>query len=318
MPKPKMLVVGSLNIDMVLKIDRMPEVGENLFALDFSMLPGGKGNNQAIACSRLGGIVNVIGKIGDDEFGARLLLNLEQENIQYHFVTKQPLTHTGLAFIFINRNGEPRLLVAPGANMYLTTEDLDNASQLFKACDTLLIQLEVPHSVVRKSIEMAHALKIPVILNPAPAQSFPLELLNRNDIISPNLYEAEVLTQTKIFSVDDSVKAMMILEERCLSRKVITLGEMGAIATYDANRLMYLLPREIEVQDTTAAGDAFNAGIAYGLSTGMSWLETLQMANNAAALACTRVGAQSALPYFRDTVRFSENYGKGEVRFIDV
>lgn len=317
MQKPQMLVVGSLNIDMVLNIDRMPETGENLFARNFTMFPGGKGNNQAIACSRLGGQVSVIGKIGDDDFGARLLMNLEQENVQYHFVTKQPLTYTGLAFIFVDRKGEPRLLVAPGANMYLTPEDVENASQLFYACEILLIQLEVPHNVVTQAIERAHGKGIPIILNPAPAQAFPLEFLTKTDTITPNLYEAEVLARTKIHSIEDAIHAMHVLEKRCVARKVITLGEMGALATLPSGGMVHLKPRNVEVRDTTAAGDAFNAGIAYGLTTGMEWMETLHLANNAAALACTRIGAQSALPYLRDVIRYSDRQGKGETHIYD-
>ncbi len=316
MQKPKMLVVGSLNIDMVLNIDRMPEVGENLFARNFTMFPGGKGNNQAIACSRLGGQVSVIGKIGDDDFGARLLMNLEQENVQYDFVTKQPLAHTGLAFIFVDQKGEPRLLVAPGANMYLTPDDLENASQLFHACEMVLIQLEVPHNVVTQAIEKAHEIGVHIILNPAPAQIFPLEFLTQNDTITPNLYEAEVLAHTKIQSIKDAIRAMNILEQRCVARKVITLGEMGALATLPSGGMVHLKPRDVEVRDTTAAGDAFNAGIAYGLTTGMEWMETLHLANNAAALACTRVGAQSALPYLRDVIRYSQRQGKGETQIF--
>ncbi|MCX6089573.1 MAG: ribokinase [Candidatus Atribacteria bacterium] len=314
----RVLVVGSLNIDMVLKIDRMPETGENLFARDFSMLPGGKGNNQAIACARLGLMVYMIGKIGDDDFGARLRMNLEQENVDFSFVTRQSLTHSGLAFIFIDQYGENRIIVAPGANMKLGVGDLENASQLFETCEFLILQLEVPHDVVKKAIQHAHDYGVKVILNPAPAQSFPVEILGENDFITPNQYEAEVLSGVRIRTLDDAVKAVKVLDERCAARKVITLGEKGALASDQKNRFLHLFPRQIDVQDTTAAGDAFNAGLAFGLSTGMDWISTLQLANNAGAIACTRVGAQSALPYMRDIKNFSSTHGEGEFRYVDL
>ena len=313
----RILIIGSLNIDMILKIDRMPETGENLFAKQFTMLPGGKGNNQSVACARLGLMVYMVGKTGDDDFGVRLRLNLEQENVDYNFVTKQALTHSGLAFIFIDAKGENRILVAPGANMKLSVDDIENASQLFKSCDYLILQLEVPHSVVKSAIQKAHENNVKVILNPAPAQPFPIEMLTESDIITPNQYEAEVLSGVKIRSVEDAIQALKALNRRCPSRKVITLGEKGALASDSDHRYLYLVPRKIDVQDTTAAGDAFNAGLAYGLSKGMEWVATLQLANNAGAIACTRIGAQSALPYLRDIDSFYAAQGAGEIRYFD-
>ena len=315
--KPRVLVIGSLNLDMVLKIDRMPESGENLFAKGFSMFPGGKGNNQAIACARLGAWVSMIGKVGDDEFGDRLLLNLEQENVDFNFVTRKPLTHTGLAFIFVDEKGENRILVAPGANMELSVEDIDGARELFKSTDFLLLQLEIPKEVVWKSIENAHRYGVRVVLNPAPAQPFPIEILSSDDIITPNKYEAEVLSGVKINSLQEAKEAIAVLERRCQARKVITLGEQGAIATYEDGKLVYLPPREIKVEDTTAAGDAFNAGLVMGIGMGKSWIEALKLANTAGAIACTMIGAQSALPHMRDIEKFIEKAGDGEVEIID-
>lgn len=315
--KARVLVIGSLNMDMVLKVERMPEVGENLFAREFSMFPGGKGNNQAIACARLGAVVSMIGKVGDDDFGARLLLNLEQENVDYAFVTKQPLTHTGLAFIFIDARGENRILVAPGANMKLSVRDVENALELFKSCDFLLLQLEIPHEVVYRAIEVAHRFGLTVVLNPAPAQQFPIEILTANDIMTPNKYEAEVLSGVTITSRDDAVRALRVLAERSRARVVITLGEQGAIADLGDGRCVYLPPRKVPVEDTTAAGDAFNAGLLVGIAQGRSFLEALKLANTAGAIACTKVGAQTALPYMRDLEEFIAQHGEGEVEFLD-
>ncbi|MDI3542663.1 MAG: ribokinase [Candidatus Atribacteria bacterium] len=316
MPKPKVLVVGSLNIDMILKIERMPEVGENLFVKEFSMLPGGKGNNQAVACARLGALVSMIGKVGDDEFGERLFANLAQENVDFAFVTRQALVHTGLAFIFVDEKGENRILVAPGANMKLSVGDLDSALELFKASDFLILQLEIPHEVVKRCIEYAHRFGVRVVLNPAPAQPFPIEILTANDIITPNKYEAEVLSGVKIRSLDDAIKAIQVLDERCPARKVITLGGEGALASYEGNQFVYLPAREVKVEDTTAAGDAFNGGLVVGIGMGKDWIGALKLANNAGAIACTKVGAQSALPHFRDVERLVEKIGEGEIKII--
>lgn len=317
MKKPRILVIGSLNLDMVLKVDRMPTSGENLFVKSFSMFPGGKGNNQAIACARLGALVSMMGKVGDDEFGDRLLLNLEQENVDFQFVTRKSLTHTGLAFIFIDEKGENRILVAPGANMELLVEDIDGAKELFKSSDFLLLQLEIPKEVVRKSIDSAHRYGVRVVLNPAPAQPFPIEILSSDDIITPNKYEAEVLSGVKIESIEDAKRALQVLDRRCHAQKVITLGEKGAIATYQEKKFLYFPPREINVEDTTAAGDAFNAGLVMGIGMGKSWIEVLKLANTAGAIACTMIGAQSALPHMRDIEKFIERAGDGEVIVID-
>jgi ribokinase len=316
--RAKVLVIGSLNMDMVLRIERMPEVGENLFVREFSMFPGGKGNNQAIACARLGALVSMIGKVGDDDFGARLLLNLEQENVDYAFVTKQPLTHTGLAFIFIDERGENRILVAPGANMKLSVQDVENALELFKSCDFLLLQLEVPHEVVRRAIEVAHRFGIIVVLNPAPAQEFPIEILTASDIMTPNKYEAEVLSGVTITTLEDAVRALRVLRRRTRARTVITLGDQGAIASVDDTTCVYLPSRKVQVEDTTAAGDAFNAGLLVGIAQRKDWVSALKLANTAGAIACTRVGAQSALPSMRDLERFLEEHGEGEVEFLSV
>ena len=318
MERAKVLVIGSLNMDMVLRIERMPEVGENLFVREFSMFPGGKGNNQAIACARLGALVSMIGKVGDDDFGARLLLNLEQENVDYAFVTKQPLTHTGLAFIFIDEQGENRILVAPGANMKLSVQDVENALELFKSCDFLLLQLEVPHEVVRRAIEVAHRFGMIVVLNPAPAQEFPIEILTASDIMTPNKYEAEVLSGVTITTLEDAVRALRVLRRRTRARTVITLGDQGAIASVDDTTCVYLPSRKVQVEDTTAAGDAFNAGLLVGIAQRKDWVSALKLANTAGAIACTRVGAQSALPSMRDLERFLEEYGEGEVEFLSV
>lgn len=318
MTRPRILVVGSMNMDMVLEIERMPAAGENLFVKKFSMHPGGKGNNQAIACSRLGGVVRMVGKVGDDDFGERLLINLEQENVDYCFVFREELMHTGLAFIFVEESGENRILVAPGANMALSCEDLERAAHLFKSSDFLLLQLEVPLEVVKRAIKMAHEIGLRVILNPAPAQPFPLEILGPRDIITPNKYEAEVLSGMKIERIEDAVRTIKLLDKRCPSWKVITLGEMGAVASYRNDSFLYLHPRKVEVRDTTAAGDAFNAGLVVGIGQGKEWVEALLLANNAGAIACTKVGAQSALPYLRDIERFVSENGRGEFEIVNI
>lgn len=317
MNRATVLVVGSINMDMVLTIERMPAAGENLFVRNFSMYPGGKGHNQTIACARLGAEVSIIGKVGDDDFGERLLLNLEQENVNYNFVTKRSMVHTGLAFIFIDDKGESRILVAPGANMELDTEDLEKGKQLFKVSDFLILQLEIPYQVVCQAIEIAHHFGVRVVLNPAPAQHFPIEMLLPNDIITPNQYEAEILSGVKINTLKDAVRSMQVLEKRCPAQKVITLGQDGALASLDERRYLHLLPRKVKVEDTTAAGDAFNAGLVMGIATKKDWIEALKLANNAGAIACTKLGAQSALPYMRDIEQFVSRWGEGEVEIID-
>ncbi|QPM67877.1 ribokinase [Atribacter laminatus] len=315
---PKILIVGSLNIDMIIKTNYMPKIGENILIQEFSMLQGGKGSNQAIACSRLGLEVYMVGKIGDDEFGNQIHANLKKEQINYRFVTKNTDSHTGLAFIFIDNKGENRILVAPGANMKLSVGDLSDVLPLFKICKYLLLQLEIPQKVVKSAIQMAHQIGLRTILNPAPAQHFEIETLSKEDILTPNQHEAEILSGIKINTIIDAIKAIQLLKKRCESRIVFTLGKMGAIASDSTNRIIHLLPRNVDVKDTTAAGDSFNAGLLYGLTQGKDWLEALMLANTAGAFACTKLGAHNSLPNINDINDFYNIHGKGNIIYYNV
>jgi ribokinase len=315
---PKILIVGSINIDMIIKTNFMPNIGENIIIQEFSMLQGGKGSNQAMACARFGLEVYMVGKIGNDEFGSQIYANLKKEKINYRFVTKNTDNHTGLAFILIDNKGENRILVAPGANMKLSVEDLSDVLPLFKMCKYLVLQLEIPQKVVKSAIQMAHQNGLITILNPAPAQHFEIEILSKEDILTPNQHEAEVLSGIKINTIIDAIRAIQLLKKRCESRIVFTLGKMGALACDSKNRIIHLLPRNVDVKDTTAAGDSFNAGLLYGLAQGKDWLEALMLANTAGALACTKFGAYNSLPNLSDINDFYNIHGKGNVIYFNV
>jgi ribokinase len=301
MTKP-VLVVGSLNMDMVVRAPRHPQVGETIFGTFFNTYPGGKGANQAVAIARLDAAVTMIGKIGSDAFGSELVQIASDEGINTDWISLEPNQPSGIALITVSENGQNTIVVVPGANAYLTVTDLDSARSAFEEAALVVLQLESPLETVLHAAKLAQRNKIPVLLNPAPAQPVPLELLQQVDILIPNQHE---LLQISGQSEMDS--AIEILLGLGVKQLLITLGEEGVILASVNQRL--LIPAfKVTAIDTVAAGDAFVGALAVALTRELSLKKAAQFANAAAAISVTRPGAQPSLPTQIEVKKFLKEH----------
>ncbi|MDY6873301.1 MAG: ribokinase [Chloroflexota bacterium] len=291
----KILVVGSINMDLVVRVPHSPKAGETVLGGDFETYPGGKGANQAVAAARMGGEVTMVGRVGNDNFGDTLIQGLVENNIKTSYVIKDSEVSTGVAMIAVAADGENLIVVASGANYEVSPEDVANTRDIMRDTDLLLVQLECPIEAVAAAAELAKAYEIPVVLNPAPAQPLSKALLSNVDVLTPN--ETELM---HLSGEDDLEKAIEKVLSLGVKNLVITLGANGArVVTDEIDQ--HIPAHEITAVDTTAAGDAFNGALAVALAEGKPLLEAVRYGMAAGALAATRPGAQPSLPA-RDAV----------------
>jgi len=289
------VVVGSLNMDLVVRAPRIPAPGETLLGGEFHTVPGGKGANQAVAAARLGARVSMVGRLGADDFATQLLANLEADGIDHSAVIQDASTTTGVALIVVADDGQNSIVVASGANMQVTPDDVDAAAETIAAADVLLLQLEIPLDAVQRAAEIAHEHGVPVVLNPAPARDLPADLLSRVDVLIPNESETALLTGLPVDTRAELEAAARTLLDRGISTAILTLGARGAMLATGSE--VEIIPTfKVQPVDTTAAGDAFVAGFSVALAEGKPVAEAVRWGNAAGALAATRLGAQTSLP----------------------
>lgn len=290
------LVVGSINMDLVVRAPEMPSPGQTVLGGEFTQNPGGKGANQAVAVARLGGSVQMIGRVGSDAFGLTLRNSLAKAGVDVEAVLPTEDTPTGVAMIVVNRRGENAIVVAPGANASVSPDDLYCRTDLFERAEIVMLQLELPLPTVRAAIGLARQHGAKVILDPAPVpRSFPDELYDV-DLLTPNTTEAEQLTGQQAVEerLDKRVATMLI--ERGSKRAVLKLGPRGSLAACADGHFYRVPPYQTAVVDTTAAGDAFTGAMAFILARGGHLHDALKFANAAGALACSKFGAQASMP----------------------
>ncbi len=289
-------VIGSTNTDMVIKTSKLPSPGETILGGHFLMNPGGKGANQAVAAARLNGKVNLVAKTGEDMFGLQAKKLFRSENLNTDYLTSDPVSPSGIALITVDDHGENCIVVAPGANACLFREDIINALPAIMKSEYILMQLEIPLDTVMYAAEIAHKAGRKVILNPAPAQRLPSELLSMLYMITPNETEAELLTGIPVKDIDSAKAAAQILVGKGVEVAVITMGSKGALLVTD--EYSELIPAyQVEAIDTTAAGDCFNGALTVALSEGAELKDAVRFANKAASISVTRLGAQASAPY---------------------
>ncbi len=299
--KPKIVILGSANMDMVIKTEVFPKPGETIIGGEFMLVPGGKGANQAVAAARLGGEVCLISRLGDDLFGRQNLENFEKEGIDTRFVELDPVHPSGVAQITVNKYGENMIIVAPGANAALGKDDVEAAQQHIKKAELLLMQLEVPLTSIIRATKLASAFGVKVILNPAPAQKLPDELFPLLFMITPNETEAEILTGIKVLDEKSALLAAEKLVGKGTKMVIITMGAAGAYVHTPSFK--GLIPtQKVKVLDTTAAGDTFNGALAVALVKGMEIQEAVKFALKAATLSVQRMGAQSSIPHITEVL----------------
>lgn len=291
-------VVGSLNMDLVVRAPRHPQPGETILGGEFHTFPGGKGANQAVAAARLGAKVQMVGRVGEDAFGEALLETLGKDGVDATHVRRDPGAATGVALITVDSSGQNTIVVASGANARVTPEDVSAAEGEIADAAVLLLQLECPLPAVGRAVEMAHRHGTRVVLNPAPARPLPTELLSRIDYLIPNQTELR-----RLAGLDSPSQAVGRLQDVGVKHVIVTLGEEGALAV-EAGQEVRFPAHRVQVIDTTAAGDAFVGAFAAALVEGRSTHEAVAWGNAAGALAVTRAGAQPSLPTRAELDRF--------------
>ena len=295
MKPKKIIVVGSTNMDMVVKTDYIPAPGETVLSGAFFMNPGGKGANQAVAISRLGGEVVFITKLGNDIFGKQFSELFKQEGINTSFILSDEDLPSGVALITVDKSGENSIVVASGANASLNREDLRLALPEIDNAAFLVLQLEIPMATVEYVVAYAYEHQISVILNPAPAGFLPDTLLQKIDILTPNSKEASNIAGIAVDTIDNAFDAARIIWGKGVANVVVTMGALGAVIC-ERGKCYHIPSSEVKAVDTTAAGDVFTGAIAVALSEGNTLAEAVKFACAAAAISVTRLGAQSSIP----------------------
>jgi ribokinase len=294
------VVVGSLNLDVSVQATRIPRPGETVRAAGLSIGPGGKGLNQAIAASRLGARVHMVGQLGDDRFAEVPEAALRDAGVDASYVRRLPGRHTGTALIVVDQtSGENAIAVAAGANRALSPQHVQDAVAAFRGSGVLMVQLELPLETVETALDLAKENALVTLLDPAPARELPDTVLRKIDVLTPNETEAEFLTGIRVRDPESAAEAGARLRERTLSDVLVTLGAAGCVWVWSTGFEHIPTPR-VEAVDTTAAGDAFNAGLAVGLARGEPIARALRTAVRAGAAATLRTGAAAAMPTAED------------------
>jgi ribokinase len=295
-PGVPIVVLGSLNMDLVLEVARAPEGGETLSGRSLRLIPGGKGANQAVACARLGGRVAMIGRVGRDEFGDQLRKGLAQDDIVLDYLSTDDQAHTGVALIMVDDSAQNRIVIVPGANGAFTSAQVDQAEDLLDQAELVLLQLEIPLPSVTRAIERAARAGKKILLNPAPAQPLPAQWWAHIHYLVPNETEATLLTGIHVTDPSAAAAAARELQSRGVRNVLVTLGPQGVLIA-DSQGARHYNPPSVKAVDTTAAGDTFIGGLAVGLTEGMQLDDAAKFAMRAASLSVTRVGAQTSIPY---------------------
>jgi ribokinase len=302
----RIVVIGSINMDLVCRCARMPDLGETVTGSDLLTIPGGKGANQAVAAARIAGPgdeVHMVGRVGEDDFGQRLLIGLREHGVKTEHVTVTEGVSTGCALILVDKAGENSIVLSPGANARLTVDDVDAAADLIAGASVVVLQLEVPAETVARAVAVARRSGAKVLLDPAPvpANGLPRALYGV-DVLTPNQTEAEALLAARPtmgrMRRTKAVDARQLGEElleRGPGAVVLKLGKKGAMRV-GSEEIEHVKGLKVAVVDTTAAGDAFNGALAVALAEGMEMGRAVRFANAAGAKACEKFGAQPALP----------------------
>jgi ribokinase len=291
----KIVVIGSSNVDLIMKMDRLPEKGETVTDAVFMQVYGGKGANQAVAAARAGGNVAFVNCVGEDAYTPQMVQNYKNDGIDTSFVFNEQGIASGHALIMIGGNGENVISVAPGANYSLTPQRIDEAHPVIDEAAMIVMQYEIPEETIKYVIDLANRKKITVMWNCAPARAFDASYIPKINILVLNEVEAGFLAGMPVENQKDAEKAADILIAKGVEKVIITLGSQGAFVV-TKNEKVSVPSYKVEAVDTTAAGDTFCGSFAVALVEGKSLKEALQFASAAAAISVTRMGAQPSAP----------------------
>ncbi|MGX4600154.1 ribokinase [Faecalimicrobium sp. JNUCC 81] len=294
----KICVIGSLNMDLVVNVCEMPKKGQTLIGSNFKEIPGGKGGNQAVAASRLGGDVYMIGKVGNDGFGQSLLKQLKADNVNTEYVQVEE-GPSGVALITVDKNAENSIVVSPGANFKLTEDDIDKCIDAIKDSATVVIQLETPIDTIKYALEKSKELGKFTILNPAPAVKLSDDIIKNVDLLTPNETELEILSGLSINCEEDIKKAANVMLKKGVKQLIVTLGSKGSLYL-DKDTMEFKKSYKVDAVDTTAAGDSYTGALSVALSQKKSIDEAMDFASKVGALCVTKIGAQTSIPNLYD------------------
>jgi ribokinase len=306
---PDILVIGSLNADLVVRAPHFPQPGETISGEDLQVIPGGKGANQAVAAARLGASVSMLGRVGDDNFGNFLLDNLKSNHVDSQLVQRDDAS-TGTAIIVVDSSGQNSIVLSPGANGKVSSTDVNHAP--FPAGGLLLLQLEIPTPTVLAAAQRAKENNLRVILNPAPAKELPAELIALADFIIPNESELSLLTDLPVNDISSAETAAQQLIEHGAHNVIVTVGSNGALAV-TRDETAHIASFKVEVVDTTAAGDAFIGGFATALLQNKSLEDSVRYGCACGALATTKFGAQPSLPTKEEVENLFHTQGRDDL-----
>ncbi len=291
----KIVVVGSSNVDLIVKAERIPQPGETVMGGDFLMVCGGKGANQAITVHRMGGDVTFVTRIGEDMFGDRLLRQYASEGLDTNYVVRDSDSASGVAIISVDASGENCIVVAPGANDRLSVADIESARSQIETADFVLMQMEIPMEVIRYVKDMAVKAGVKVVLNPAPAARLDEDMLRGLYMITPNESECSLLTGLPVGDESEAEKAAGVLLDKGVENVIVTLGSRGALIK-SRTECLTVPARRVCAVDTTAAGDVFNGSVVVALAEGRSIEQAVRIATVASSVSVTRMGAQPSVP----------------------
>lgn len=314
MKKPKILVVGSLVMDMIVSTERFPNAGETVLGSGFRTAPGGKGANQAVQAARLGAAVTMVGKTGNDAFGDQLIQTLKDSGADTQYVMRTDTAATAVGNILLTQQDavtlNNRIIVVSGANMTITPDEVLFLEKQITQYDMLMLQLEIPMAIVELAAEIAHRNGVPVMLNSAPSAPLSDTLLSHLAYISPNEYEAADLTGITIRDKSGALNennlraAVAALHRKGVKKVIITLGDNGAVVSDSITDTFVFRPcvPDVAVADPTAAGDSFVGAFCAGVCAGLTDEQALQFANNTAAITVSRMGAMPSLPTLEEVL----------------
>jgi len=307
----KVLVVGSINMDIVMQVDELPRPGETIFGSNVEYLPGGKGSNQAASVGRLGIPVSMIGAVGRDDNGAALINSLKESGVDTSAILTLDDFNTGIAAITVNNNGENNIIVLSGANREVTIDVVKKFESIIDECSIVLLQNEIPMQTVQFTAKLAKQKGKTVIFNPAPSPGkLSDELIENIDILTPNETELENMSGLTVTDVESAELAARKLIKAGIKSVVVTMGKLGALVVTEENSKLLPGYNYAPVVDTTAAGDCFNAALAVKISQNASLEESVKFANLAAAISVTRKGAQPSLPWKDEVDKAVQQYIK--------
>ena len=295
-------VIGSLNMDLVVNVDKMPKPGQTIIGSNFKEVPGGKGANQAVAMARLNGNVSMIGKVGEDGFGQTLINSLKNDKVDTTYI-KTTKGATGVALITVDNNAQNSIVVSPGANFEVKEEDIDNNIEAIKNSDIVVLQLETPLNTIKYALKKSKELNKYTILNSEQALKLVDEIIKNVDLLTPNETELEIISGVSIETEEDIQKAAQIMIEKGVKELIVTLGSKGSLYI-NKEKSIFKKAYKVEAVDTTAAGDSYTAALAVALSKDQSIEEAMDFASKVGALSVLKEGAQSSLPTLEDVENF--------------